>query len=722
MEKYAGGSISNVCGSIVIKGEKDISVLTNAVNELYRLNDALRIRITETNGVPLQVVTDYKEQKINVLHFVDKEELDSYAENYAQEPIDFYGELCEFNVILLDDGYGLLIKLNHIICDAWTISMIGTQFYGILNGKTPETYSYIDYIPSEKNYIESARYKKDKAYYIEQYNKCEEITYLTDKKCNHFTSNRKTIEIDKSQTTKIIEYVKENNTSIFMFFMTVLGTYMNRIKMNQEKFYIGTAILNRTNAQEKNTMGMFINTAPVLIELDNEKTFSENLRTISKTLFGIIKHQKFNYGDVLETLRNEFDFNGNLYDITFSYQNAKFVEIDTEFESTWYHCGMQTESLQMHIDDRDSEGILKIHYDYQVEKFTEKEIQIMHEHIFNLLFDAINGDKKITELAILSDKEKTTLLCDFNDTKADYPKDKCVHQLFEEQVLKTPNKTAVIACDKTLTYDELNRLSNRIANSLIQKGVKANDIVAFALPRNSYLIAIMFGILKSGAAYMPIDLNYPQDRIDYMLSDSNAKFFITEDNINELISKNEENPNVKMTSDSYCYCIYTSGTTGLPKGTIVTHRNLNNFCNTNSTNYYQRDLFTNGNCIVCTTAVTFDISVFEIFISLLNNKKIVFANDDEIINANKLSNLILRNEVDVLLSTPSKIQTYCASESFRYSLKQMKLIMVGAEIFPIQLYELLRNYTEATIYNGYGPTETTIGISFGKIKREESYE
>ena len=125
--------------------------------------------------------------------------------------------------------------------------------------------------------------------------------------------------------------------------------------------------------------------------------------------------------------------------------------------------------------------------------------------------------KRISELNMLSLEEEYMLKEQFNNTFADYPRDKCVHQLFEEQVLKTPDKTAVIACDKTLTYDELNKLSNKIANSLIEKGVKINDIVAFALPRNSYLIAVMFGVLKSGAAYMPIAVDYPQDRIDYML-------------------------------------------------------------------------------------------------------------------------------------------------------------------------------------------------------------
>lgn len=714
MEKYAGGSIANVCGSIVIKGEKDISVLTNAVNELYHLNDALRIKINEKDGIPYQTVSEYKEQKINVLRFENKAELDSYAEKYAKEPMDFYGSLCEINVVVLKNSYGILVKLHHIISDAWTLSLVGSQFNTLANGEIPETYSYIDYIPAEQEYFNGKRYPKDKEYYIEQYKKCDDITYISDKQVKTFVSNRKHFLIDEEKTAKIQNYANEHKTSVYMLLMTALGTYINRIKTNQEKFYIGTAILNRTNAQEKNTMGMFINTAPVLIELYNQKTFSENLRTISKTLFGIIKHQKFNYGEVLETLRHEFDFSGNLYDVMLSYQNAKFTGIDTDFESVWYCNGMQTESLQMHIDDRDSEGILKIHYDYQVEKFNEKEIDRMHEHIFNLLFDAINEDKKITELAILSDKEKTTLLYDFNDTKADYPKDKCVHQLFEEQVLKTPDKTAVIACDKTLTYDELNKLSNKIANSLIEKGVQANDIVAFALPRNSYLIAVMFGILKSGAAYMPIDPDYPQDRIDYMLSDSDAKFFITEDNLNEFISNNEENPNIEMTSNTYCYCIYTSGTTGKPKGTIIRHRNLINFCN-NNINNYQSCMINYGTRLVSTFKCCFDAFGVDYALFLLNGLSLVLANDYEMTNAEDLARLIKKHDADVIHSTPSTIKAFCGNKKYVEAIEKAKIIMVAAENFTPDLYDFLSAHTSAKVFNGYGPSETTIGVSFGEI-------
>lgn len=719
MEKFAGGSIATVCGSIVIKGKKDITKLSNAVNELYRLNDALRIIITETDGVPYQTIKEYNKQEINVLRFKNKTELNNYAENFAKEPMDFYGSLCHTQIVVLDDAYGLLVKLHHIISDAWTLALIGSQFNSILKGELPETYSYLDYISSEQKYLGGKRYQKDKDYYIEQFKKCDETTYLSDKQVNSYVAERKTFVVDKEKTTKIAVYANDNNASVFMLLMTALGVYINRIKMNQEKFYVGTAVVNRNGLAEQKTMGMFINTVPVLFDLENNSTFKENLDKFSENMMTTLRRQKFNYGDVLKELRSEFNFSGNLYDVMLSYQNAKVVGLEDDFESIWYHCGMQTESLQMHIDDRDSEGILKIHYDYQVGKFTETEIERMHEHIFNLLFDAIHEDKKITELNILSEEEKKTLLYDFNDTKAYYPKDKCVHQLFEEQVLKTPDKTAVIACDKTLTYDELNKLSNRIANRLIEKGVEPNDIVAFALPRTSMLIAAMFGILKSGSAYMPIDPDYPKDRIDYMLEDSHAKFLITESNLDAFISDNKENPQVKMTSNNYCYCIYTSGSTGKPKGTLLQHNNVVNYVNENNYNFRDTIIHNDYNNILSVTTVGFDIFVTESIMTLLSGKTMLFASGQQTNSQAEINKFGTRYAAEVLQTTPTKMQMLSEDAKHIDYIRNLKAIMLGGESVPDDLCTKLKNITHAEIFNVYGPTETTVWSTFSKVSNSD---
>ncbi len=530
MERFAGRSINVICGSMVLSGERTEEELVNAAKKMLRSNDALRIRIIEHNGEIMQCVQDHVDKDIEVLHFESKVELDSYAQNFAKQSLDFYGNLCELKVFVYPGHYGIMAKIHHIISDAWTLAMVGSQFNAFLNGVDPDPCSYCEYIETEKEYLQSQRFENDRTFFLEQFKKCDEVTYISEKHADGFTANRKTIVIGPEFAQQIRDYATKNKTSAYTLFMTVLAVYINRIKMNTEKFYIGTAVLNRSGVREKRTMGMFVNTVPMLMELNNEKSFAENLTGVGKTIFSAFRHQKYNYGEVLSSIRSEFGFSERLYDVMLSYQNATVTGLSTEMESTWYHSGMQNESLQIHIDDRDNEGVFRIHYDYQTDKFTEQEIERLHNHLMTLLQDAITNDtKKLYELELLTEDEKQKLLFDFNDTAADYPKDKCVHQLFEEQVKRTPNKIAVIACDKTLTYAELNKQANRIANSLIQKGVVVGDIVAFSLPRTSNMIATMIGILKAGAAYLPIDPNYPQERIDYILLDSGAKHLITED-------------------------------------------------------------------------------------------------------------------------------------------------------------------------------------------------
>ena len=724
MEKYAGGSIAAICGSIIIEGKKDISELIYAANELYRLNDALRIRVIEIDERPFQKVLEYSEQKIGVLQFKNKTELDLYAEKYAKKPMDFYDSLCHIQIIVLDNAFGLLVKLHHIISDAWTLALIGTQFSAILKNKNSvSSYSYLDYISSEEKYLESKRYQKDKDFYIEQFKKCDEVVYLSEKQSISYAADRKTFIIDSVKTTTITEYAKENNTSLFMLFMTILGVYINRVKMNQEKFYIGTAILNRNGVQERNTMGMFVNTVPVLFELENDSLFTENLHKISKSIMDIFRHQKFNYGDVLKTIRSEFDFSANLYDVMLSYQNAKIIGIYDNFESTWYHCGMQIESLQIHIDDRDSEGILKIHYNYQTEKFTEKDIERMHEHMFNLLFDVIYGDKKITQINILSEKEKNILLNNFNHKKTIVQENKCVHQLFEEQVVKAPDKIAVIACDKTLTYDELNKQSNRIANALIEKGIVKGDIVSFALQRKSYLIAVIFGILKSGAVYMPVDAEYPQERIDYMLADSNSKIFITEHNIDKYFSDNEDNPNIKMTNESYCYCIYTSGSTGRPKGTILYHKGIVNLVKT--LNIYSN--ISKIQTVGFLTAITFDVATQEILTTLLNGFTGILLPERRETKIEKIIDYIEKYKVDLIYATPSYFDVLTSEyHNAERLMKSLSTVALAGEQFYLNsnAIELGKRYN--TIFeNQYGPAEvhviaTTATIHDSKINSERN--
>lgn len=703
MEKFAGNTVGIVCGSMFIQTDKSVDDMKKAVNELYRLNDALRLNIVEENGQPYQYITEYRVQNIEVLYFNTKEELDNYASEYAKEPIDLNGSLCNIKIVILPNRKGVLAKLHHLISDAWTLSLIGTQFNKILNGEEVQAYSYADYVEAEEKYIESKRYAKDKDYFISQFKKCDEVTYISEKQAHTFEAKRTTFVINNESVSKILSYTSKKGISAFTLFMSTVATYMNRVKMNADKFYIGTAVLNRNGVKEQNTMGMFINTTPILIELNNKASFSNNLNEIELSTLSVLRHQKCNYGELLEELKNNHNFNEKLYDIMLSYQNAKVI--GDEVETTWYHSGMQTESLQIHIDDRDNEGIFRIHYDYLIEKFTEHEIKKMHEHICNLLFSVIeDDDKKLYELNILSIDEKRTLMFDFNDTALDYPKNKCVHQLFEEQVEKTPNKTAVVACDKTLTYKELNKEANKIANSLINKGIEKNDIIAFQVTRKSYLIALMLGILKTGAAYMPIDTNYPKDRVDYMVKDSGAKFCVNDEMIKGLIcNDNIDNPMIYNSSEERFCVLHTSGSTGMPKGAAIKHMNMVNFI---YSNLYLLDGVDN---VIAINTVTFDVFEMDTIFALVSGVTCVLASEEQMFNQVSFEQMMKQYNNCLFWATPTKITNYINNSETSEFFKHINCYIVGGEILKPELLDRIRALNpNVNIYTVYGPTETLI--------------
>ena len=708
MERFAGRSINVLCGIMLLPGVKDEENLAAAVNRVYELNDAFRIRISEEGGQPSQQIIPYTEKNIDVLHFNSKAELDSYAQKSAEEPFDFHGELCDIKVIVLPGQYGLYAKLHHIVGDAWTIALIGTQFNTIMNGEEPSACSYCEYVESEKEYLESQRYENDRTFFLEQFKKCDEVTYLSEKQAVSYSATRKTFVLDADKTQQIKDYATQSKASAYTLFMTALAIYMNRTNMNTEKFYLGTAVLNRSGVREKRTMGMFVNTVPMLIELENSGSFAENLAAMGKTIFSAFRHQKFNYGDVLSAIRKEYNFTEKLYDVMLSYQNAAITGGDCE--TTWYHSGMQNESLQIHIDDRDREGVFRIHYDYQTDKFTVQEIEALHNHLMTLLQDAIKNDtKKLYELELLPSEEKQKVLFDFNDTAMDYPRDKCVHQLFEEQVVKTPNGIALKFGDKSLTFAELNGLANGLAIELQSHGVSNGDVVAIIAKRSYHIVVAMLAIFKCGAAYLPIDYNYPEDRINTIATDAKCKAVLTynvdyaADNaiaIPEIIIPIDANPICTNDPKAICCIIYTSGSTGTPKGTLLHHQGLVNYTYSNDA------LYAGGNCNIGFAIYTFDAFFLDLIPPMLRGRTAIMATEEEQFNQIAFESLIKNNPDCNLFITPAKFKQFVDNRRDMNFFKNIHSICIGGEVFPQEFVGMFGENTK--VYNVYGPTECSM--------------
>ena len=327
----------------------------------------------------------------------------------------------------------------------------------------------------------------------------------------------------------------------------------------------------------------------------------------------------------------------------------------------------------------------------------------------------------VGELSICTDKQQA-LIDSFNREVP--PKTAGgLHRMFEMWAEKTPDKTALIARDGEFTYEELNRKANALAHSLLELGVKKEDRIAFMLGRDSRIPVSMLGIMKAGCAYIPVDPEYPRERVEHVITDSDARFILTDGqseierslDINELLkNENTDNPGIAVHHDQLCYIIYTSGSTGKPKGVMLTHGGIANYVTDNENNRHVRALAEN-NCSMCSvTTVSFDMFLKEAFTTLMNGLTMVLADDEESKNPDLLAQLFKRTGANAFNATPSRMLQYMELPEIREALAGCKVIMAGGEAYPPALYNRLREITDAALINTYGPTEITVS-SNGKL-------
>ena len=464
------------------------------------------------------------------------------AKEASEIAFDIYGKkLYRFILYKLDNGYGgFIILTHHIISDAATFGLIGTEiaenYKKLLNNTNidKKDFSYEDYLSCEKEYMNSDKFAKDEEYWNNLYKSVPDIASFPSIKHKSHSSldiqaKRKEYTINTKLLNKISDFCKMNKVSNFNFFMSVYAIYLGRVS-NLNDFVIGTPILNRTNFKEKHTTGMFINTAPLRISLKSDTDFIQFSREIAQNSLSMLRYQKYPYEMLLQNLRKLGNNLSSLYDVMLSYQVTKAHDnnIDIPYEVEWLGTSTISDGMYIHLHDNNDNKTLNIAYDYQLQKYDEAYIENMHERILYIIEQVLdNVNLKLKDIDILTQEEKNKILYEFNDTKTLYPKDKTIIQLFEEQVKKTPDCTAVCFDGKGLTYRELNDKANSLALYLKENGINHGDIVCMLFDKSLEMIVSILSILKLGAIYLPIDIGYPKDRIDYIISDSNSKIVLT---------------------------------------------------------------------------------------------------------------------------------------------------------------------------------------------------
>jgi len=744
---YKGTPIENITGCVIVLEKLNLKALQKAINLFVKSNDSFRLKFTVKDDKPLQYLSSFSEFEIENVMVNTDEDIKDIENKMSNTPFEVLDNLLfSFKTFTFPDGHGgFVITAHHLISDAWTAGLVVNEimdyYEKIINSQIIDNQnpSYLDYITSEQEYLNSEKFNKDKEFWNEIFKTVPEVATIPSINVENSNSSlsckakRKQFVIPKETMNLINEFCKQNKASAFNFFMAVLAIYLSRVS-SLDDFTIGTPILNRGNFKEKQTTGMYISTIPFRISINHKIPFAEFLSNISADFSKIFRHQKYPYQYLLEDLRKKDSSIPNLYNILLSYQNVRSNKqtSDINYESSWVGNNFISDDIDIHLYDMNDTGDINIAYDYLISKYSIDDICSIHARFLYIINQVLeNNDITLNEIEIVTPDEKKKILYDFNNTSADYPRDKTITQLFEEQVEKTPDNIAVVFEDQKLTYRELNERANSLASYLRSKKIGRNDIVGIMVNRSLEMIISILAVLKSGACYIPIDPEYPQDRIEYMLNNSNAKLLLTFKRLknkvtfdnklfveldNELYNSNKDNLININEPDDLAYIIYTSGSTGKPKGVMLKHSNINNFiqgmCNVVD--------FNSRKTIVSITTISFDIFVLESLLPLQRGLKIVIANENEQNDARLFNALCLKNNVNIIQTTPSRFQVLISNLNELDYLEGITDILVGGESFPKMLLEKLQQLTKANIYNVYGPTETTVWSTVKNLTDETS--
>ena len=731
MEKFfEGTTINNICASITILDKLDKEALKKAIYNTVTKNDSFRIRITIKDNVPMQYISEFKPFEIEIINLkrdVEFKKIKDELVNYKFNIID--SDLFCFKIAQFEDGHGILVfNVHHIIADSWSLGLFAQnlmQEYNKLKNNEElldSGNSYLEYINSENSYKQSKKYQLDKEYWNKMFETIpEQVTLPSNKEINKnigYNSKRQSFRVPFNVSQKIKNFCEKNKVSNFNFFMAIYSIYLSKISKLDE-FVIGTPILNRTNFKEKQTMGMFINTIPIKISLNSNETFSKFTHNLSLDILSNLKHQKYSYSQVLEDLRIKNPNIIGLYNIAISYQITKaFNKEFGNYTTNWYSNDYSSNDLNIHITDINDTGELLIHYDYLCNKYEQQDIIELHERINHIANQVLENEEiEINNVEIITNKEKNKVLNDFNSYIVEYPRELSVIDLFEKQVEKNPKNIAIKYGNQKLTYKELNQRANSLANYLRTNfKIENGNIIPVIIDRSFDLIVSMLAIIKLDCVYLPIAPDTPLERINYILNDSKSKFVIVNNekkydiktiNINETnyLMCYPENLDIKINIEDNLYVIYTSGSTGSPKGVKVCHKNLKNFI------YSFNKLYggiSEEDKLLASTNISFDVSIFEFFISLLNGATLYLYEEPTITDIFKYCKTISENKITFLYIPPNILDLVYNLLS-NYGKTSINKILLGVEPIKSSIVKKYYNLNpNLKIINAYGPTETTI--------------
>ncbi|HYG08482.1 MAG TPA: amino acid adenylation domain-containing protein, partial [Pyrinomonadaceae bacterium] len=739
----------NLSWAVSLTGRLDLNALSRTFSEIIRRHEVLRTTFIVESGQPVQLIhaPQLLSMPLTDLSALAPEMRHSQMQNIlaeeAQRPFDLaVGALIRVRLLkMAETEHVVVLTMHHIVADGWSVGVLVGEvaaLYGafVRGEESPLeelAVQYADYALWQREWLQGAALDEQLDYWREQLAGAPAVLELPTDRVRPakqtYRGARERFELSEELVRGLREVSRQEGVTLFMLLMAGWQTLLYRYS-GQTDVLVGTPIANRTRRETEPLVGFFVNTLVIRCRFAGESSFTELLKQVRDVALGAYTHQDVPFEKLVEELQPERSLSHSpLFQVMFILQNAPLGSLEMpelRLSPVVADGSPSMSKFDLTLEIQEAGASLDAALEYNTDLFEKATIERMTER-FRMLLASIVADRhqSLSDIPLLTEAERRQTLVEWNETRADYPQEACVHSLFELQAERTPEATALEFQGQRLTYAELNARANQLAHHLRGLGVGAEVLVGICVERSIDLVVGLLGILKSGGAYVPLDPAYPQERLALMLSDAGVPVLLTQESLRgrfdehqgtvmyldtdreAISSRSTSNPPRHATPDNLAYTIYTSGSTGRPKGVCIRHRSAVTLL------HWAHDTFSPAQlqCVLASTSVCFDLSVFELFVPLSCGGTVLLAD-----NALSLPELAGRDRVTMINTVPSAMAELC----------RLRAIPDGVRVVNLAGEALKRGLVEEVyesgsgveaVYNLYGPTEDTTYTTWELVTR-----
>ncbi|QLE40066.1 amino acid adenylation domain-containing protein [Nostoc sp. C052] len=726
--------------ALQLDGNLNIDALHSSLVYLLNRHDSLRMYFPTVAGQPQIAIQNLDD--IEVLTIQDGRNLDEHPQSptikhfidaHAQEPFDLStGPLFKAKLLQLkEQKYVLLINMHHIISDGWSMGVffrelrqVYTAFsQGQIPNLSPLPIQYSDYANWQRNWLQGEVLETQINYWKNQLQDAPPLLELpTDyprPALQSYRGDRDRYSLSPDLTLAITTFSQQQGASLFMTLLAAFSILLSRYS-RQEDLCIGSAIANRTHSQTEGLIGFFVNTLILRNQIKPEESFIDLLQQTRQTCLDAYSHQDIPFEYLVEQLQPERSLSYNpLFQVMLALENNESTDLSLPgLEIEWLPLTYPFAKFDLTLLVIESDNQLNLTWEYATDLFDKSTIQRMAEQFEVLLRGIVdNPNQPIKTLPLMTAHELLQLQC-WNQTQTDYPHDKTLVEIFEQQVEKNPHNIVLVFESQQLTYQQLNQKANQLAHYLIQNHqIQPDTLIGICVERSLEMIIGVLGVLKAGAAYVPIDPNYPKERIEFMLQDCRTSVLLTQsflvdqlplvnlENPSQVICLDREtfaeeltdNPDPRSAPNDLAYVIYTSGSTGRPKGVMIEHGGLVNLIVAIATILQIQP----QSRLLQFSSFSFDASIWEIATAITTGACLYLAKKETLLPSQALVNFLANHKISHITLPPSVLSLLPQA-----ALPNCQTIVVAGETCPTEL--VTQWATGRSFFNGYGPTESTV--------------